>query len=451
MRVRKAFWSPRNALRLALVCAWIGIGGCGTTSEEPRLFFLGIDGASWKVIGSLIEQGELPNFKRLTSEGAYMPRFETMSSTHSPVVWTSVATGRTPSDHGVLEFTEKLPNGQLIPVTSNTRRVKAIWEVATEEGVSVGVIGWWATWPAERVAGYVISDHANPAFSEFLFEDGRYWTADRVRLEAMKRDFFPLDVAPVLAQHWIDKGGFDYRDFQARSGLNDEQVQLVRDAPWNERLTYSILKTFYSVDFPLFEVAKQLMHQRPTRLQMLYLRGPDPIQHYGWNLIEPEKFATKANLERDRGIVEGVYRYVDTFLGELLEELDSNTWLIVASDHGAEPAAGAEEAGFNERPGAHTRAAKGVLFIRGPHVQRGLVLERGDPQDLMPTMAWLLGLPIAYELVGTPLTEAFDPDFVERHRSARVVSYGPREAGESMPSAADEEMLKSLRSLGYIK
>ena len=83
-------------------------------------------------------------------------------------------------------------------------------------------------------------------------------------------------------------------------------------------------------------------------------------------------------------------------------------------------------------------------------MQRGLVLERGNPQDLMPTMAWLLGLPIADELVGKPLTEAFDPDFVEKRRSRQVVGYGPREVGTSVPSAADEEMLESLRSLGYI-
>ena len=61
---------------------------------------VGVDGATWTVIGRLIEKGELPAFKRLTDEGSYMPRFNTMGSTVSPVVWTSVATGRLPKDHG---------------------------------------------------------------------------------------------------------------------------------------------------------------------------------------------------------------------------------------------------------------------------------------------------------------------------------------------------------------
>ena len=53
--------------------------------------------------------------------------------------------------------------------------------------------------------------------------------------------------------------------------------------------------------------------------------------------MEPEKYEpAPVELARDRGVVEGVYRYLDSFLGELLAELDDNTWLIVASDHGAD-------------------------------------------------------------------------------------------------------------------
>ena len=75
----------------------------------------------------------------------------------------------------------------------------------------------------------------------------------------------------------------------------------------------------------------QLARERPTDLQMLYLRGPDPVQHYAWDLVETEKYAVKRpTLERDRGIVEGIYRYVDTFLWEILEAKDPSTTLIVA-------------------------------------------------------------------------------------------------------------------------
>ena len=61
------------------------------------------------------------------------------------------------------------------------------------------------------------------------------------------------------------------------------------------------------------------MAERPTDLVMLYLHGPDPIQHMGWDLVEPEAYAVpNPNLERDRGLVEGVYRAMDSLLAELV-------------------------------------------------------------------------------------------------------------------------------------
>lgn len=415
------------------------------------MFFLGIDGASWAVIGPMLEAGELPNFERLRREGAVMPDFETMEPTSSPVVWTTVATGRDPEDHGIQSFTDILPSGDRIPVSGNSRTAKAIWEIATERGKTVGVIGWWASWPAEEVNGYMISDHANPALSEMFLEDRRYWTADPDELAKLQRDFSPPDLAPILARHWLGKEQFPFDDVQRRSGITDEQLKRLKWAPWNHRTYYSFWKTIFTIDFPLFRIALDLLDEQPVDLQMLYLRGPDPVQHYAWNLVEPEKYIRKPrHYERDRGLVEGVYRYLDGFLGELLDRLDPDTWLIVASDHGAEPPPGALEPGSAGRPGTHGLSAKGVLFLLGPHVRAGATLTRGSPWDLMPTMAWLLDLPVSAELPGERLTEAFEPSFVERKPAKMIRGYGPREALPSLTSDVDEKMLESLRALGYI-
>lgn len=426
------------------------LAACGR-SDTPRLFFLGIDGASWVVMGPMLDAGELPNFARLRREGAVMPDFETMEPTSSPVVWTTVATGRDPEDHGIGGFTDTLPSGDVIPVSGNSRKSKAIWEIATERGKSVGVIGWWASWPAEEVNGYVISDHANPALSELFLKDRRYWTADPEELAKLRRDFYPLDIAPTLAASWLDKDEFPFEDVQLRSKISDEQVKRLQWAPWNQRTYYSFWKTVYTIDFPLFRIAMDLLEERPVDLQMLYLRGPDPVQHYAWHLVEPEKFVRQSqNYERDRGLVEGVYRYLDGFLGELLDRLDPNTWLIVASDHGAEPREDSMEPGTGGRPGTHGRDARGVLFLWGPHVREGMTLDRGTPWDLMPTMAWLLDLPVSAELPGNSLTEAFETEFVDRKPVKMTRGYGPREALPSLTSDVDEKMLESLRALGYI-
>jgi hypothetical protein len=385
-------------------------------------------------------------------EGAALQRFDTLKLTHSPVIWTTVATGRRPAVHGIRGFTAQLPNGQVIPATSSLRKSRAIWELASRRGVSVGVIGWWATWPAEKVNGYMVSDHANPAFADAMAAEGRFWTADREVLAELRRQVYPESIAPLLARHWITPESFPWEDLQRRGGFTGEQIARARQAKWNAPDLYSWLKTFYRIDYPHFRASLDLMREHPTDLKMLYLRGPDPVQHYGWDLVEPEKFARRPpHLERDRNVVQGVYRYVDSFLGEILDALPPDAWVIVASDHGAEPTKHAANPRGVSRTGEHGPDAKGVLFFRGPGVKRGATLKQATPYDLMPTMAWLLELPISSRLPGRILTEAFEDSFVRSKPVHRVERYGPRPTGPLLPSPADEEMLRSLKNLGYIE
>jgi hypothetical protein len=49
------------------------------------------------------------------------------------------------------------------------RKVKALWNILSEKDRRVGVVGWWATWPAESVKGVIVSDHF--AY-HFLFDQG---------------------------------------------------------------------------------------------------------------------------------------------------------------------------------------------------------------------------------------------------------------------------------------
>jgi len=443
----------RNALLLLLVLTF---GACReaptATSQHPRLFFLGIDGATWTVLGPMLERGELPAFQRLVKEGAYLPQLDTLQITESPVIWTTVATGQRPVFHNIRGFTARLPSGHLIPATSSQRRARAIWELADRRGLRSGVIGWWATWPAEKIDGYVVSDHANPAFGETMAAERRFWTADRDVISELRRKVHPEEIAPVLVRHWITPETFPWDDFQRRGAFTDAQIHAARQAPWDSRDLYSWLKTFYRLDYPLSRVALDLMREHPTDLQMLYLRGPDPVQHYGWDLVEPEKFARKPiHLERDRTVVEGVYRYVDTILAEILDALPPDAWLIVASDHGAEPSESAPDPNRAARPGEHSMEAKGVLFLRGPGVKPGFTLSQASVYDLMPTMAWLLELPISEALPGRYLAEAFDESFARAKPLSKVPSYPPRPKEPLLPSPEDEEMLRSLKNLGYIQ
>ena len=49
------------------------------------------------------------------------------------------------------------------------RKVKALWNIASEKDKKVAVVGYWPTWPPEEINGSMVSDHT--AY-HFLFEEG---------------------------------------------------------------------------------------------------------------------------------------------------------------------------------------------------------------------------------------------------------------------------------------
>lgn len=422
------------------------------TPPARKVLLIGVDGGSWKVMGPLVAAGELPTFARLYREGASMVEFDTMESQDSPVVWTSVATGRRPKDHGVKDYTEEVAGVGKVPITSNSRKVPAIWNVATAAGRTVEVVNWWASWPAEPVNGVILSDHANPAAAGWMA--GKYFDADTEALKARLQDTFPGELAATLAPYWIAPEAFPLAEFTARSGLTPAQVEQLVAAPYNERTAYSWLKTFYTLDEPHKRIAVDHLRTQPADLTMVYLRGPDPVQHYAWNLVEPWLYATPpATLERDRGLVEATYRYTDSFVGELIEAAGPDTTVIVMSDHGAEPCSYAVGKNSKKRPGCHRSTAKGILFMTGPGVKAGGRITHASPMDIAPTLAWLAGLPVSREMPGRVLSEAFTWEAAAAMELVQVDDWGDRvkAAEPTTASPADGQMLEQLRGLGYIE
>lgn len=113
---------------------------------------LGFDGLDPATVDLLLSEGKLPHFARLRQEGAY-GRLRSFRPMLSPILWTTIATGRTPDQHGIGHFTGRdRADGEEEPVTSDLRRTRAIWNLFSQAERSVGVLGWWATYPPRRCA-----------------------------------------------------------------------------------------------------------------------------------------------------------------------------------------------------------------------------------------------------------------------------------------------------------
>ena len=90
------------------------------TPRRPKVVLVGWDAADWKVIHPLMDAGRMPHLRALVERGA-MANLATLKPVLSPMLWTSIATGKRPCDHGILGFTEPTPDGGAVQPVSAER------------------------------------------------------------------------------------------------------------------------------------------------------------------------------------------------------------------------------------------------------------------------------------------------------------------------------------------
>lgn len=128
---------------VVILCAVAALRG---DRADARVLVIGVDGASWNVLDPMLEAGELPNLSALAKRG-FTADLATVEPVTSPVVWTSVATGRSPDVHGVKDFWK----------TRLDVQVPTVYERLAQAGVPVGLYEVLMTWPpVELPGGFVV-------------------------------------------------------------------------------------------------------------------------------------------------------------------------------------------------------------------------------------------------------------------------------------------------------
>jgi predicted AlkP superfamily phosphohydrolase/phosphomutase len=434
---------PKAALVAALLIISGGLAvltSCARveTEAEPvrrKVVILGIDGLEWDVMGPLLERGRLPNFARLTHEGCW-GELRSLKFLESPMIWTSIATGKTPGKHGVTGFTTK--EGAARPgaiLTSDYRTARTLWDILGEREWSVGVVGWLVTWPAEPVNGYLVTDRF-----------GYGWDAGAPSAERMT---FPDEL--------IDEIG----DLRVRpEDVSDADVGrfLRGGVPAGGELSERVLalKRLIATDETSLAAARYLAVERPTDFRALYLKGVDGVCHLFWTDAYPESGPSPSEREIDvfGEVIARYYQEADRILGEFLDQVDENTTLIVTSDHGH---SGPKERGESYAWGIAMHDPTGFFALYGSDVAGGRELSRVSVLDITPTILALCGLPVAEDMDGRVIEEAIDPGFLDRHPVSSIATYERESpdaarggAQEATESPLDEEILEELRSLGYI-
>src|SRR5207244_2912847 len=128
------------AVVLSVLVAVAAGGAVWLRGRAPRkVLIIGIDGADWKIIDRLAAEGAVPNLAKLKKDGTWA-ELQSQEPILSPIIWTTIATGKTPDKHGVAWFMVDNPKtGGRMPITSNTRKVKAFWNILSGADIPVGV------------------------------------------------------------------------------------------------------------------------------------------------------------------------------------------------------------------------------------------------------------------------------------------------------------------------
>ena len=132
-------------------------------ATAKRILLIGWDAADWPLLRPLLDAGKMPNLLRLIEEGT-SGQIATLRPILSPMLWNSIATGKRGDKHGILGFVEPTADGNGVrPVSSHSRKVKALWNLFSQFDRRSVVVNWFASHPAEPVAGAIVSNRFSDA------------------------------------------------------------------------------------------------------------------------------------------------------------------------------------------------------------------------------------------------------------------------------------------------
>jgi len=403
-----------------------------------KVLLIGWDAADWKVITPLLDQRLMPTLDGFINQGV-MGNLATLRPILSPMLWNSIATGKRAHKHGIHGFMEPDPqNGGIRPVSSTSRKVKAIWNILTQRGFKTHVLGWFAGHPAEPINGISVSD----LYPYATAPPDKAWPLPpgAVHPESLRDTFaelrmHPGDVSEAAILPWIpraaeidqekDKGLMSFAKILSENcSIHNAATWILQNEPWDFMAVY-----YNGID----HFCHGFMHYHPPRMDGI------PEDRY----------------EIYKDVVTGAYRFHDMMLETLLNLAGPDATVLLVSDHGfhsdhlrprgipAEPAGPAVQ----HRP-------FGIFCMKGPHVQQDERIYGATLLDVTPTILTLFGLPVGADMDGRVLVQAFE----EPPPITRIPSW-EQEPGECgmhpsdlrMDPAAAQAVLQQFVALGYIQ
>lgn len=409
-----------------------------------RVLLIGWDAADWKVIHPLVDAGKMPHLASLI-EGGICGNLATLQPVLSPMLWTSIATGKRPYKHGIHGFSEPDPvTGGIRPVTNLSRRTKAVWNILNQNELRTVTIGWWPSHPAEELSrGVMVSNDYQRAPE-----------ADPADWPMKPGTVHPAKLGPVLAGCRVHPAALteaQIREFLP--GLEDMSREDLDRAERDPRVQ-SLLKIVADAS-SIHAAAKLLMHAPWDFMGVYY----DAIDHFGHAFMKYHPPRRDHVDEWDFRVfghcLEAGYLFHDRMLGELLALGGEDLTVILMSDHGFHPDHLRPRVIPREPAGPAVEHRQfGIFAAKGPDLRRDERIYGASVLDVCPTLLHLFGLAVGEDMDGKVLLDLYEdePPVVERVSSWDDVpgDHGMHPPDRQISAADSKAALDQLVALGYI-
>lgn len=409
--------------------------------RKKRLILAGWDSADWKLINPLLDAGEMPGMAWLV-EGGVSGNLATMEPQLSPMLWTSIATGKRAWQHGVHGFTEVDPaSGRVVPVSYASRRCKTVWEILGERGLRSHVIGWFATQGEPNPHGCIVSNMAASVQGAKPDDEPENWPP----LPA--GTCWPPDLAEEIAPLRVGPYDIDPDEILRLFVPKAHEIDQEKDP----RLRH--LAGHLAEAFSVHAQATHVMERDPDwDFTAIYYRPLDEICHRFMPYHPPRMDGVpERDFELYHDVVNSTYRLYDLFLRRLMHFAGSDGAVMVVSDHGFHSDhlrpkfTPSVPAGITvwHRP-------QGVFAARGPGFRTDELVFGARLLDIAPTILSYFGLPVGRDMDGRVLEEAF----VERRPPGQIATWESPDGitRERLPAEdpANKAMLEHFVALGYL-
>jgi predicted AlkP superfamily phosphohydrolase/phosphomutase len=269
-----------------------------------RLAFVGLDGATFRVLDPLVAAGVMPSLGRLTERGSVAVLRSTVP-TYTPPAWVSMVTGVNPGKHGIIGFFASTPQEKPVIAHSGLIGALPLWTYLNELGVRVGIFNVPMSYPPSPVDGFMVAGGLAAGWT--VPEMPNFASNDRVAglVSETASNGYPVDTVVSYENDWNSPA--------AASRI--EAIQRLRR-----------------------DVLHGLLDNIDTDVVFAVFEGPDRLQHLHYQyIVDCSDWYSQPEAPEMRDHAFSYFHELDRGIADLVDWAGRDGHVFVVSDHGFGP------------------------------------------------------------------------------------------------------------------